>query len=385
MGKGIWENPVDSTVGRRFPIGNACSCNRHKRTILICVCGRHLNWQARTENMEPTVEMYWWKTLVWENQPPSSTMYTFGLYSRECDNLWRYCWQNTGTMFRIQDFCRSNWKITKLGKSVYFFVVLWHGRSCQEMRGTILWVGEQNDSTTLQSINSMHWRPSFQRRRIEICRRIVKKYAHKLFWNANTWHVLEDPIFYGQRTNLHVRSQNGPNLVTNDCVVWYLTSITHVITNIIVKWETLHNNADWDCFKTPILQEILRMQNLHQVEHCPVSEVIRLFHSVGCVRNKLQFSHSSTEWEIISLETRLRLDGISAFDLWDLIVAVLHGNTYQSNQERWDPSKSPMRRKIHGKIDDFDNVDLFFQTWIFLVRKLCCIYLKTTKQWSRWS
>ena len=43
-----------------------------------------------------------------------------------------------------------------------------------------------------------------------------------------------------------------------------------------------------DCFKTPILQEILRTQNLLQVEHCVFSEVIRLFQSVGCVRNKLQ-------------------------------------------------------------------------------------------------
>ena len=38
----------------------------------------------------------------------------------------------------------------------------------------ILRVGEQDDSTTLQSINSMHWRPSFQIRRIEIRGRIAK-------------------------------------------------------------------------------------------------------------------------------------------------------------------------------------------------------------------
>ena len=36
--------------------------------------------------------------------------------------------------------------------------------------------------------------------------------------------------------------------------------------------------------------EILRIHNLHQVQHCAFSEVIRLFQSVGCVRNKLQFS-----------------------------------------------------------------------------------------------
>ena len=33
-------------------------------------------------------------------------------------------------------------------------------------------------------------------------------------------------------------------------------------------------------------------------------------------------SHSSTESEIISLDTGLRLDGLLALELWDLIVSV---------------------------------------------------------------
>ena len=65
-------------------------------------------------------------------------------------------------------------KITVLGKSEYLFVVLRHGRSCQEMCETILWVSKQDDSTTLQSINSVPWWPSRQRRRIEIRGRIVR-------------------------------------------------------------------------------------------------------------------------------------------------------------------------------------------------------------------
>ena len=90
---------------------------------------------------------------------------------------------------------------------------------------------------------------------------------------------------------------------------------------------------------------------------CAFSEAIRLFQSVGCVRNKLQFSHGSTESEIISLDAGLRMDGIPALDLWDLIVAVVHGNTHQNDQVRGDPYKSPTRKKIHGKIDDLNNVD----------------------------
>ena len=50
-------------------------------------------------------------------------------------------------------------------------------------------------------------------------------------------------------------------------------------------------------------------------------------------KKQTSVSHSSTESEIISLDAGLRLDGIPALGLWDPIVAVLHKNTYQSNQE----------------------------------------------------
>ena len=46
---------------------------------------------------------------------------------------------------------------------------------------------------------------------------------------------------------------------------------------ILLCGKTLQNNADWDCFKTPIFQEILRIQNLRQVEGCAFLEVIHLF------------------------------------------------------------------------------------------------------------
>ena len=93
-------------------------------------------------------------------------------------------------------------------------------------------------------------------------------------------------------------------------------------------------------------------------------------------------SHSSAESEIISLDTGLRLDGLPPLELWDLIVSVL-GKTNQSNQARRDLCTNPRevravphtlqkRKKAHGMINDLDNVDLFPQTSIVLVRKLCC-------------
>ena len=48
-------------------------------------------------------------------------------------------------------------------------------------------------------------------------------------------------------------------------------------TGNIVMWEILQNNADWDCFKTPILREILKIQNPLLEEHCAFLEVIHLF------------------------------------------------------------------------------------------------------------
>ena len=53
-------------------------------------------------------------------------------------------------------------------------------------------------------------------------------------------------------------------------------------------------------FETPILQHILRIQNLHQVGHCAFLEVTRSFPQVGCVcKKQTSVSHNSTESEII--------------------------------------------------------------------------------------
>ena len=101
-------------------------------------------------------------------------------------------------------------------------------------------------------------------------------------------------------------------------------------------------------------------------------------------------SHSSKESEIISLDAGLRLDGVPALDLWDLIVAVL-GNTTQNRTERGDPllnrreASSPphtihKRKQSQRVINDLDTVDLFPQTSKLLIRNLCCLCLKTTKQ-----
>ena len=107
-------------------------------------------------------------------------------------------------------------------------------------------------------------------------------------------------------------------------------------TNNIVMWVILRNNADWDCFKTPILQEILRTQNpLLEEQLCVFWKSYIVPKSWMC-KKQTSVSHGSTESEIICLDTGLRLDGIPALDLWDLIVLVL-GNTIQTHDRTGQP------------------------------------------------
>ena len=166
----------------------------------------------------------------------------------------------------------------------------------------------------------------------------------------------------------------------------------------IVMWVILLNNADWDCFKTLTSQEILEIQNPLLEEHLCIFGSHTFVPISWMCQKQTSVSHSSTESEIISLDAGLRLDGIPALDLWDLIVAVLHGNTHQSNQERGDPCtnlvrakphKLPLRKKSHGMIDDHNNVD-FISSNVHSSRQEALLYIfeyneaviKEARQWD---
>ena len=78
-------------------------------------------------------------------------------------------------------------------------------------------------------------------------------------------------------------------------------------------------------------------------------------------KKQTSVSHSSTESEIISLDSGLRLDGILALDLWDLIVLVL-GNTTQNHDRTGQPvvgrdtSHEPSQQS-RGMFNVLNNID----------------------------
>ena len=72
-------------------------------------------------------------------------------------------------------------------------------------------------------------------------------------------------------------------------------------------------------------------------------------------KKQTSVSHSSTESEIISLDTGLRLDGLLALELWDLIVSVF-GNISHVSDRAGQPVNG--KNKSHNKNDVVHDIDL---------------------------
>ena len=71
-------------------------------------------------------------------------------------------------------------------------------------------------------------------------------------------------------------------------------------------------------------------------------------------KKQTSVSHSSTESEIISLDAGLRLDGLPALELWDLIVSVL-GNISRVSDGTGQPVNG--KNKSYNKIDVMQDID----------------------------
>ena len=74
-------------------------------------------------------------------------------------------------------------------------------------------------------------------------------------------------------------------------------------------------------------------------------------------KKQTSVSHSSTESEIISLDTGLRMDGLPALELWDLIVSVLGNVSHVSDGSGQPESDDHKHHKSHKKIDVVKAID----------------------------
>ena len=74
-------------------------------------------------------------------------------------------------------------------------------------------------------------------------------------------------------------------------------------------------------------------------------------------RKQTAVSHSSTECEIISFDTGLRLDGLPALELWDLIVSVFRNISRISDRKEKPVNGKDTHHKSHNKIDVMRDID----------------------------
>ena len=107
-------------------------------------------------------------------------------------------------------------------------------------------------------------------------------------------------------------------------------------TNSIAMWVILQNNAGWDCFQdSDFAGDLEDPKSTSGGTLCVFGSHTFVPISWMCEK-QTSVSHSSTESEIISLDAGLRLDGIPALVLWDLIVLVL-GNIIQTLHRTGQP------------------------------------------------
>ena len=116
-----------------------------------------------------------------------------------------------------------------------------------------------------------------------------------------------------------------------------------------VVWETLQNSADWDCFKTLILQETLQIQHQHQEGSCVFSEVTRLCQQIA--RDKLQFHTVLQKLKSFLSMQVYAWDGITALTLWHMVIEVFHSAPEQNRttQERATEKPVSNRQVKHAK------------------------------------
>ena len=103
-------------------------------------------------------------------------------------------------------------------------------------------------------------------------------------------------------------------------------------------------------------------------------------------KKQTSVSHSSTEPQNISLDAGLRMDGIPALDLWDLVIDVLHSNPNQKEKfkkEREDPLhdkasekqvKSHCNTQVSEKQTELSNVD-FVSSNVNSSHKVALLYI----------
>ena len=155
VGKAIWKS-IDGTWLGKVPNWE-CSFVHRKLKLFLSVYVDDINMAGKKQNLA-----LMWKKLMKNIDIEEPTTFLDHVYLG-CTQ--RECKPNEKIIGRQQDvrvpyFFWRNRKITRTGQTALknFSAVLWHGRTCSKMRGTVLRIGKQEDRATTQGFQSLFGR-----------------------------------------------------------------------------------------------------------------------------------------------------------------------------------------------------------------------------------
>ena len=266
-----------------------------KRIFLICVCGRHrVGWKetkhwsdveiTQQRSRFPRTNIFPWSCIL-------------GIHSKTKWNKQRHRGQRLSHVW-IENFRGANWKASVLWEFSYFFLVLRYRRSCEEIRGAILWGIKQDDSTSPQistpCIDDHHFKEEETKsfgELSQVCSQIVLKclYLARIGRLDTLWSVKKLLRSITKWTKACDKRLNRLlSYIHNTCEYKQYCYVCNTATQCRLG---LFQDSDWS-WGLEITSWMCQKQT--------------------------SVSHSSTESEIISLDAGLT-DGLPALELWDLI------------------------------------------------------------------
>ena len=230
-------------------------------------------------------------------------------------------WNNHWTIYEdvwITHFCWSNKKLPGWQKTARTncSVVRRHGMTCSKMRWTILWNGKEKKWSNFTKFHILVWVIINSNRKKSNLLENYQKFAHKLSWNACTWHELEDLTFYGQSTSLQDQSQSGLRHETDDQQARWISYIHQ--TNEYRQYCHVGNTAQHR--RQGLFQDSDLAGDLEDSKSTS-GGVLCIFGSRTFVpvswmcEKQTSVSHGFTETKGISLDAGLRMDGLLALVL----------------------------------------------------------------------
>ena len=344
IGKAIWENPIETLLGENS--NWECLFVHREIGLFLSV---HVDDIKLTGKNKILIQCgnYSMKKLIWGNQHLSLIMYTWDALNDNTKQA-KILWTITEPCSNHEFQRGESREITIPSKFSYFFMVLWHGWLCREMCGTILWV----DGKTTQQLNKIsipciddHNFKEEETKSVGELSHVCSQMVLKCLYLAR----IGRPDILGSVHKL-ARSINKM-----DQGMWQtpksidFTFFKHVNVNNIVMWEMLLNNTNWGLFQDSDFAGDLEDSNRRNWKS------YICFQLVGCVRNKLLFLTAQQNLKLSPLDTRLKLDGLPAPELWDLncfclleIFSHISGRTGQpvNGKKRISQQKSMLCRTL---------------------------------------